>query len=387
MLLRSNDFRRRAQKRLPRFVFDYVDGGAEDERCLGRNQVALEAITLVPRVLRDTRVVQTSTDVFGKTWSLPMGIAPIGFAGLVRPQGDVLMARAAAAHGVPFVLSTASNSRLEAVREAAPHGVLWMQLYVMSDRAIAQQILRRARAANFDALVLTVDVPVSGMRERDARNGFKLPFRPRLSTALDLISHPLWSLAAARSGAPAFANLVEDPDAPASPQVQAALLARSMDRSLTWDSLAWLRRHWEGPLLVKGVLSAADAREAVGHGVDGLIVSNHGGRQLDVAPATIAALPRIVDAVGGRLPVFVDGGFRRGSDVAKAVALGARGVFMGRAPIWGLAAGGQAGVEDVLALAKSEFERTLILLGATRVADLHGGELLYGGSAGERRNV
>ncbi|MBN8754561.1 MULTISPECIES: alpha-hydroxy acid oxidase [Variovorax] len=384
MLLRSNDFRRRAQKRLPRFVFDYVDGGAEDERCLGRNQVALEAITLVPRVLRDTRVVQTSTDVFGKTWSLPMGIAPIGFAGLVRPQGDVLMARAAAAHGVPFVLSTASNSRLEAVREAAPHGVLWMQLYVMSDRAIAQQILRRARAANFDALVLTVDVPVSGMRERDARNGFKLPFRPRLSTALDLISHPLWSLAAARSGAPAFANLVEDPDAPASPQVQAALLARSMDRSLTWDSLAWLRRHWEGPLLVKGVLSAADAREAVGHGVDGLIVSNHGGRQLDVAPATIAALPRIVDAVGGRLPVFVDGGFRRGSDVAKAVALGARGVFMGRAPIWGLAAGGQAGVEDVLALAKSEFERTLILLGATRVADLHGGELLYGGSAGER---
>jgi (S)-mandelate dehydrogenase len=169
MLLRSNDFRRRAQKRLPRFVFDYVDGGAEDERCLGRNQVALEAITLVPRVLRDTRVVQTSTDVFGKTWSLPMGIAPIGFAGLVRPQGDVLMARAAAAHGVPFVLSTASNSRLEAVREAAPHGVLWMQLYVMSDRAIAQQILRRARAANFDALVLTVDVPVSGMRERDAK--------------------------------------------------------------------------------------------------------------------------------------------------------------------------------------------------------------------------
>lgn len=384
MLLRSNDFRRRAQKRLPRFVFDYVDGGAEDERCLGRNQAALEAITLVPRVLRDTRVVQTSTDVFGKTWSLPLGIAPIGFAGLVRPQGDVLMARAAAAHGVPFVLSTASNSRLEAVREAAPHGVLWMQLYVMSDRAIAQQILRRARAANFDALVLTVDVPVSGMRERDARNGFKLPFRPRLSTALDLISHPLWSLAAARSGAPAFANLVEDPDAPASPQVQAALLARSMDRSLTWDSLAWLRRHWEGPLLVKGVLSAADAREAVGHGVDGLIVSNHGGRQLDVAPATIAALPRIVDAVDGRLPVFVDGGFRRGSDVAKAVALGARGVFMGRAPIWGLAAGGQAGVEDVLALAKSEFERTLILLGATRVADLHGGELLYGGSAGER---
>ncbi len=384
MLLRSNDFRRRAQKRLPRFVFDYVDGGAEDERCLDRNQAALEAITLVPRVLRDTRVVQTSTDVFGKTWSLPLGIAPIGFAGLVRPQGDVLMARAAAAHGVPFVLSTASNSRLEAVREAAPHGVLWMQLYVMSDRAIAQQILRRARAANFDALVLTVDVPVSGMRERDARNGFKLPFRPRLSTALDLISHPLWSLAAARSGAPAFANLVEDPDAPASPQVQAALLARSMDRSLTWDSLAWLRRHWEGPLLVKGVLSAADAREAVGHGVDGLIVSNHGGRQLDVAPATIAALPRIVDAVGGRLPVFVDGGFRRGSDVAKAAALGARGVFMGRAPIWGLAAGGQAGVEDVLALAKSEFERTLILLGATRVADLHGGELLYGGSAGER---
>jgi len=359
MMLRTEDFRRQARRRLPRFVFDYVDGGAEDERCLSRNERALEALNLVPGVLCDTREVDLSIEVFGRRWRQPLGIAPVGFTGLVRPQGDILMARAAAAQGVPFVLSTASNARLESVREAAPNAEQWMQLYVMGDRAIAEQLVRRAKHAGFQALVLTVDVPVSGSRERDMRNGFKLPFRPGLRTLADLISHPTWSLAAAGAGTPGFVNLVEDPDAPTSPQVQAALLARAMDRGLVWNSLAWLRRLWDGPLLLKG-----------------LVVSNHGGRQLDVAPATVAVLPQIIDAVAGRAPVFVDSGFRRGSDVAKALAIGATAAFIGRPALWGLASGGEAGVRDVLSLLSAELERTLILMGTPRAALLGRNHLL-----------
>lgn len=368
MMLRTEDFRRQARRRLPRFVFDYVDGGAEDERCLSRNERALEALNLVPGVLCDTREVDLSIEAFGRRWRQPLGIAPVGFTGLVRPQGDILMARAAAAQGLPFVLSTASNARLEAVREAAPNAEQWMQLYVMGDRAIAEQLVRRAKQAGFQALVLTVDVPVSGSRERDLRNGFKLPFRPGLRTLADLISHPTWSLAALGAGTPGFVNLVEDPRAPTSPQVQAALLARAMDRGLVWNSLAWLRRLWDGPLLLKGILGAEDAKRAMEHGVDGLIVSNHGGRQLDAAPATIAVLPQIVDAVAGRAPVFVDSGFRRGSEVAKALAIGAAGVFIGRPALWGLASAGEAGVRDVLSILAAELERTLILMGASRAA-------------------
>jgi len=370
MLLQTDDFRRHARRRLPRFVFDYVDGGAEDEHCLGRNQRALEGLNLVPGVLCDTRDMDLSIEVFGRRWRQPLGIAPVGFTGLVRPQGDILMARAAAAQGVPFVLSTASNARLEAVRDAAPGAEQWMQLYVMGDRAIAEQLVRRARVAGFQALVLTVDVPVSGARERDLRNGFKLPFRPGLRTLVDLVSHPAWSLAAAAAGAPGFVNLVEDPHAPASPQVQAALLARAMDRGLVWESLAWLRRLWDGPLLLKGVLGASDAKRAMGHGIDGLIVSNHGGRQLDAAPATVAVLPHIVDAVAGRAPVFVDSGFRRGSDIAKALAIGAAGAFIGRPALWGLASAGEAGVRDVLSILAAELERTLILMGTPRAVQL-----------------
>lgn len=370
MMLCIDDYRRAARRSLPRFVADYVDGGADDEQCLDRNEQALQACQLVPCVLRDTREVDLSIEVFGRRWKQPLGIAPVGFTGLVRPNGDVLMARAAAARGVPFVLSTASNARLEAVRAAAPDAELWMQLYVMGDRSIAEQLVRRARREGYRALVLTVDVPVSGYRRRDVRNGFKLPWKPGLSTIADLALHPRWSLSAAMAGAPGFVNLVEDPDAPASPQVQAALLARAMDRSLGWDSLAWLRSLWDGPLLLKGVLSADDARRASQDGIDGLIVSNHGGRQLDAAPATVSVLPRIVDTVGGKLPVFVDSGFRRGSDVAKALALGATAAFTGRAALWGLAAAAEAGVSEVLGLFATELERTLVLTGQPKASGL-----------------
>lgn len=381
-MLNVEDFRRQARRRLPRFVFDYVDGAAEDERCLQRNRNDLEVLHLLPTCLRDTSTVDMSLELFGRRWNAPLGVAPVGFNGLVRPGGDVLLARAAAAAGLPFVLSTASNARLEAVREAASDGVQWLQLYVMGDRTIAEQLVRRAAGAGYGALVLTVDVPVSGRRERDVRNGFRLPFRPTARTLLDLASRPRWSLRMLRSGAPAFVNLAESEDKAASPQLQAALLARSMDRRLVWESLGWLRRLWSGPLLIKGLLHPQDARQAVLHGADGLIVSNHGGRQLDAAPSTISMLPRVVEAVGDRIPVFIDGGFRRGSDVVKALALGARAAFVGRAPVWGLAADGERGVEAVLRLMTEETERTMTLIGAAALHDIEAHHLTTGTQPG-----
>ncbi|MBS0449370.1 MAG: alpha-hydroxy-acid oxidizing protein [Proteobacteria bacterium] len=370
MLLRYADFRARARVRLPRFVFDYVDSGAEDESCLARNERDLADCHLLPLCLRNTTKVDTTVEVFGQRWSGPVGIAPLGFSGLVRPDGDVLLAMAAAKAGVPFVLSTASNARLESVRAAVPSAsTQWMQLYVMSDRGIAEQMVRRAKVAGYGALVLTVDVPVSGLRERDVRNGFKLPFRPSLRTLADLVTHPGWSLSMARQGSPSFVNLAEG-DSQSSARLQAALLARAMDRSLVWDSLTWLRSLWDGPLLIKGVLNPADASLAVRHGVDGIVVSNHGGRQLDAAPSTISVLPRVLDATAGRIPVFVDSGFRRGSDVLKAIALGARAAFIGRPAMWGLAADGEQGVSSVLRLFLEEIARTMTLIGNTELADL-----------------
>lgn len=368
MLLNVEDYRRLAKRRVPQFVFEYIDGAAEDERCMRRNRDALDAVALLPQCLHDTTSINQSIEVFGQTWRQPFAVAPTGFNGLVRPGGDVMIARAAAAAGVPFVLSTASNARLEEVAQAS--GMQWLQLYVMSDRSIAEQMVRRARQARYSALVLTVDVPVSGYRERDVRNGFRLPFRPTPRTILNLCLHPSWLLRMAASGMPQFANLAESAEAAGSPQVQAALLARAMDRSMVWESLAWLRKLWDGPLLIKGVMHHGDARKAMQHGIDGIIVSNHGGRQLDAAPATMAVLPRIAEEVGHRMPVFVDSGFRRGSDVVKALALGARAVFIGRPLLYGLAARGEPGVSEVLGLFADEVSRTMTLLGAANVREL-----------------
>lgn len=371
-LLNVEDYRRRARSALPRLVFDYIDGGAEDERCMQRNRDALEALPLIPECLRDTSKVDIGIELFGRRWRAPFAIAPIGLAGLVRPRADALLAAAAQAAGVPFILSTASNTRIEDVRNAAPDAALWMQLYVMGERAIAERIVRRARNAGFEALVLTVDVPVSGLRERDLRHGFRVPMRLTPGTVLDMARHPAWLLRLAGSGMPQFANLLPDEDdgAPVSAQTQAALLSRAMDRALTWDSLGWLRRLWDGPLLVKGLLGAEDARRALRHGADGIVVSNHGGRQLDAAPATIAALPAMLDAVGGRIPVLVDSGMRRGSDIVKALALGASAALVGRAPVYGLACGGEQGALSVLQLLAQETERTMTLLGTSRVDEL-----------------
>lgn len=379
MLLNVEDYRRRARRRLPQFVFEYVDGAAEDERCMRRNREALDGLALLPQCLRDTTAIDTAIEVFGQTWRQPFAVAPTGFNGLVRPNGDVLIARAAAAAGMPFVLSTASNARLEEVAHAS--GTQWLQLYVMSDRSIAEQLVRRAHRARYAALVLTVDVPLSGYRERDVRNGFRLPFRPTPGTLLNMCRHPAWLFRIARSGMPQFPNIAESAEASGSPQVQAALLARALDRSLVWESLAWLRKLWDGPILIKGLLHHADARKAMQYGVDGIIVSNHGGRQLDAAPATTTVLPQIMNEVGHRMPVFIDSGFRRGSDVVKALALGAKAVFIGRPLLYGLAADGEAGANAVLRLFADEVTRTMTLLGASRIGELGAQNLMAANSA------
>jgi len=371
MLLNVEDFRQRARKALPKFVFDYVDGAADDGACLRRNLQDLGTTELTPRVLRDTTRIDTSFEVFGRKWSMPFGIAPTGLNGLVRPKGDSLLAAAAARAGIAFTLSTASNMRLEDVRAAAPEGIHWMQLYVMH-RDMAGQIVARAERAGYQALVLTVDVPVSGNRELDLRNGFRMPFKPTARLAWDVMTHPTWSLRMAPHGSPDFANLTSTGNGPGSASMQAALLARAMDRSLVWETLAWLRTLWKGPLLLKGVLHAGDARLAVDHGVDGLIVSNHGGRQNDASPSAIRALPGVVAAVNGQIPVFMDSGIRRGGDVAKALALGATAAFVGRPALYGLAADGQVGVEGVLKILSDELTRSMTLLGAASVRDLPG---------------
>lgn len=369
MLVNVEDHRRGARRRLPRFVFDYLDGGADDESCLRRNRADMEGVALAPTCLRDVSDIDPSVTLFGRRWRAPVAVAPTGFNGLLRPEGDRLVARAAAAAGVPFCLSSASNVRLERIGGDG-QGERWFQLYVMTDRSIAEQMLERAQAAGFTTLVLTVDVPMGGNRERDRRNGFRLPFRPSLATLLDICRHPGWLAGMARSGAPRFANLGRDEDAGQSAALQAALLSRAMDRRLAWEDMAWLRARWPGPIVIKGLLHPEDAVRAVHAGADGIIVSNHGGRQLDAAPSTISILPAMTAAVAGRLPVLVDSGFRRGSDVVKALALGAAGILLGRPVLYGLAAGGEQGVRAVLETFVTEIETTMTLIGAATIGDI-----------------
>lgn len=369
-LVNVEDWREAARSVLPKLVFDYIDGGAEDGMTLRANRAAFEQIAMLPRVLRNTVDVTTDTQLFGRRWSSPIAVAPMGLNALTRPQGDILLAKAAAAQGVPFILSTASNARIEDVRAAVPDAELWLQLYVLQDRAITEQLLRRAQAAGYTTLVLTVDVPVSGLREKDLRNGFSLPFRITPSLALDFALHPAWTVRQALAGRPAFVNLVERVSGPMSPEAQAALLSRAMDQSLDWARLQTLRQSWPGPILLKGVLHPLNARAALEHGVDGLIVSNHGGRQLDGAMAAIGALPGIVAEVQGRIPVLLDSGIRRGVDVAKAMALGASAVLAGRPLLYGLAVDGEPGCRRVLSALTEELKRCMTLLGAAKTSEL-----------------
>jgi (S)-mandelate dehydrogenase len=358
-------WRRLARRRLPRAIFDYLDGGAGEELCLMRNRQALQNTLLVPEVLRPVHECDMRTDFFGVSSSLPLVIAPTGLNGLLWGQGDLVLAMGAREMGIPFVLSTPSNA---SIAQVAALGLqdLWFQLYVLELRQIAERLLKEAQARGFRVLLLTVDSPVGARRLRDERNRFTFP--PRLTPRLlcDVLAHPRWLIQLLRHGLPTFANFsAADGDHGAR-----ELAERTMDRALSWRSLEWIRSLWPGPVVIKGVLNVSDAIRARESGMDGIVVSNHGGRQLDAAPASIEVLGPIVDAVGRDMTVLIDSGFRSGSDVAKACALGARGVLLGRATLYGLAAAGLTGVRAVLEEFRDDLQRTLVLLGVQSVAEL-----------------
>ena len=368
-LLCVEDYRRLARRRLPRVAFDFIDGGADSEVTLRRNVEAFERLSLRPRHLVDVSSRSLETTVLGERVGLPVLIAPTGMSRVAGRGGDVAGARAAAAHGAVFVLSTMSSDSIEDVRAAAT-GSLWFQLYLWAERAILERLLDRARAAGCRALVVTVDVPVIGNRRRDARNGFALPPRVRWRTAADLLSHPRW-LAHAPSAVGAAHFLDDAGVRPSATMEHARLVNRLLaNPGSSWRDLTWLRDRWDGPLLLKGTLTAEDARLAVECGVNGIVVSNHGGRQLDGAPASIDALAEVAEAVGDQVELLVDGGVRHGTDVIKARALGARAVLVGRPWLYGLAAGGEAGVAGVLEILRTEIDRALALLGRPRFDDV-----------------
>lgn len=366
------DLRRLAQRRLPRVAWDYLERGAEDDITMTANRAALERICFRPRTLVDVSARTLQHTLFGKTHTAPFGIAPTGAAGLYCHDADIALARAAAAAGVPFVLSTASFVAMERVaREAA--GNQWFQLYMSKDREAAERLVRRALAAGFEALVVTTDVPVGANREYNLRNGFTIPFRINARNVVDGLMHPRWltqvflrTLLA--DGVPRFRNVDSEEGGRIVSKDLSAFRARR--DALDWSDIAWLRTIWPRKLLVKGVLVAEDAKLALAHGADGVVVSNHGGRQLDGAMAAIDALPEIVEAVGGKMAVLFDSGVRRGADIVKALALGADFVFFGRATLYGASVGGEAGVARALELLRSETDRVMALIGCNRVADL-----------------
>lgn len=369
MLPSVMEYRRQAQRRLPRLAFDYLEGGAEDGLTLARNTAAYAGLEFRPDVLVDVTDCRLDVPVLGATAAMPAIVGPTGLNGLFWPEADVHLARAAHQAGLPFVLSTASTSLLEHVR-AATSGELWLQLYVQRDRRIAEHLMDRAWQNGYTVLFLTVDVPVHGNRDHDKRNGFKLPLRPSRRLLLDLAAHPGWCWRMLRHGGPQLKNLAVSSNARENITEQASALSRQMDLALTWDDIAWLRRVWRGRIVIKGIQGLADARRAQAHGVDGIVLSNHGGRQLESAPCPLDVLPEVAAELGQSLEILVDGGVRRGSDIAKAVALGARAVLLGRAPLYGLAGRGPKGAHEVLAILRAELENTLRLLGRNRIGAL-----------------
>jgi (S)-mandelate dehydrogenase len=364
------DLREIARRKVPNFIFEYIEGGAEDEATLKRNRAALEALHFVPQTLVDTSARHQRIELFGRESAAPLIIAPTGGNGMVFPEGDLALARAAASLGIPFCLSTVSTVRLERVAAEAG-GRLWMQLYVMRDRKVAEHIVARAAAAGYEALVFTTDANVFGAREWDVRN-YRRPGKPTFANLFDALRHPRWLFEVLiKRGVPQFENFSESlPPGSASALGGSTVIPKIFAPSLSWDDIGWLRGVWHGKLLVKGVLSLADAERAAALGCDGIVLTNHGGRQLDYCVSAIDVLPEIARAVGRRTTLIVDGGFRRGSDVIKALALGAHGVMIGRATLYGLTAAGEAGVRRALEILTSGIDRTLGQLGCRSLAEL-----------------
>ena len=369
--------REAARRRLPRPVFDFADGGAEDEWTLARNEAAFDRWAFVPRPLNGAVDRDLSITVFGQRWSMPLMIGPTGLAGLFWPEGEQATARAAHGAGVPYCLSHGSVCSLETLASLQTTA-RWMQVFIYRDLAFTWELTDRAAAAGYDALVLTIDNQLLGNRERDGRNGFGIPprFSPMQLLAMARQLPWLWRMRRALPGL-TFGNYVR-PDADESVATLAGRMATLLDPGMNWDHVRQLRERWRGPLLLKGVLSPAEALQAARLGIDGLIVSNHGGRQLDGAISSVEALRAIVDAIRpdhATLPILIDGGIRRGTDLAKVLALGATAGLIGRPHLWGLATAGEAGVARVLGIFREELDRTMGLLGADRVMKLNPADL------------
>lgn len=364
-----DDLRSLARRRLPRFAFDYIDGGAEGEHNLAENQRAFQSIRLTPRYLNDISQIVTETELFGTTYAVPFGVAPVGALNMAWPDADVMMAGLAARKKMPFVISTASSTAIEKIAAAAD-GYSWFQIYVSRDEALADQLLRRARAAGCEVLVVTVDVASPGKRDRDIRNELQVPFKLTPRLLADLVLHPRWSLETLRHGAPGFANFTGDQAGDMGSRPLAEIQKQIISNQFTWDDLHRMRDKWKGPMLLKGILHVEDAVLGVDAGCDGIIVSNHGGRQLDAGPASIHALPEIAKAVADKVPVLLDSGIRRGADIVRSKALGANFVLAGRPFAYGAAAGGQPGCARAYEILETELKGTLGQLGTPRYGDV-----------------
>ena len=368
-----SDFREIAKRKLPKGLFEFIDRGNDDEIAMQENIEALARIKLVSRVLTDVSKRNLSIELLGKQQALPFAIGPTGSAGLTWFEGEIALAKAAAKLGIPFTLATGSMTAMERVVSEAG-GTLWFQLYLWPDRSLSHQLVRRASAAGYDALVFTVDTPVAPGREYNLRNGFVIPFQFTRHNVIDVLKHPGWLLGVigkylSHSGLPKYANFPEHMQT----KITALPMGRSMatNESMSWEDLKELRKIWPRKLIVKGIQHPEDAKLAIHYGADAIVVSNHGGRVLDSSPATIDILPRIVEHVNQQATILIDGGFRRGSDIIKALALGADAVLLGRAQLYGTASAGQTGAERVLGLYKNEIDRVLGLIGCQDVNDLN----------------
>jgi L-lactate dehydrogenase (cytochrome) len=364
------DLRQLAHRRVPRAFIDYAEAGSYAEQTLRANRADLERITFRQRILHDIGNRSTKTTILGEPAALPLALAPIGLCGMQHGDGEILACRAAQGAGIPFTLSTMSICSIEDVAGAVEKP-FWFQLYVMKDRGFIHALIERAVAAKCSALVLTVDLQVIGQRHRDIKNGMSVPPEIRLSNLIDIVTKPAWALGVARGKRKTFGNIAGHYPGMNGVTVLSKWIAEQFDPTLSWKDVEWIKSLWPGKLILKGILDVEDARIAVKSGASALVVSNHGGRQLDGAPSSISALPAIADAVGADIEVMFDGGIRSGQDIARALALGARSAMSGRAYVYGLGAGGHAGVARAIEIMRNELDTTMALMGVTRIADVN----------------
>ncbi len=363
-----DDFRKIAKRRLPRMIYDYLDGGADDEVTLGRNRSSFSKYQLMPRILRDVGDIDLSTTILGRKVDLPVLLSPTGQTRMFHHGGEKAVARAAARAGTIYSLSSVSSTSIEEAA-AASDFAKWFQIYVWRDRDMTRAFMDRCRESGYHALCLTVDLPVHGNRERDLRNGLTFPTALSLKILLDVLSHPVWLYHYLTNPKIELANVTDYPHMKGTGNLK-EYISSQFDPTVDWDDAAWMIEQWDGPFLIKGIVNADDARRAVDIGASGIIVSNHGGRQLDFMPPSIDVLPDIVRAVGGQAEIILDSGVRRGTDVIKALALGADAVMIGRPYLYALAADGEAGVDRMFDLLRAEISRDMALLGCRKISDL-----------------